>query len=328
VFSDLFNRTYDPLQAAFGDERLAGRQEEVLHTFQDDYRPNSRLALVAGVTARRSSSRFGSDQEAGTHWLPFGQVTYALGRRDLVRLLGHKRRSLLPNASLQPTEAFVVGEAPPVVFNELKTLELDYEHRFSARSFGKLFLFRSDVRDMALSPEIDQTLTNPAETVDIRLPKARIAGLGVRYERQIGGFLSGYLNYTYAASTDRTPGPTQGWQLPMSPRSRAVLGLNYIDRAGTKIFLEGSWQSKMFIDPFWSDRSTFGRFTDREGFDPNAPRPTFPSRFLLNLRFGREPTVRREWVFQINNLLNTGTLYWPGFPAPGRTYLVQYHVRF
>jgi hypothetical protein len=114
----------------------------------------------------------------------------------------------------------------------------------------------------------------------------------------------------------------------MHPRSRAILGLNYIDRAGTKLFLEADWQSRMFIDPFWSDREGHQRFTNREGFDPDAPRPTFPSKLVLNLRLGRERTVRREWVFRIDNLLDTDTLYWPGFPAPGRTYQFLYHVRF
>jgi hypothetical protein len=33
-------------------------------------------------------------------------------------------------------------------------------------------------------------------------------------------------------------------------------------------------------------------------------------------------------VFGINNLLNTGTFYWPGFPAPGREYRLQYYFRF
>jgi tetratricopeptide (TPR) repeat protein len=326
--TDTFNRTYDPLEADFRERGFSGRDQEVLQTLQDDFRPNSRLSLIAGITVRRSTSRFGSSGEAATHWLPFGQLTYALGRRDLVRLIAHERRSLLLNSALQPTEAFVVGEAPPVVFTGLKTYELDYEHRFSARSFGKLFLFRSDVQDLLVSPEVDQAPGSPDEAVDIRVPAARTAGLGARYERQITHFLSGYLRYTYAPSTDRTAGPTQGWLLPMRPRSRAVLGLNYIDRAGTKVFLEASWQSRMFIDPIWSDRPTFARLGNREGFDPNAPRPTFPSRLLLNLRFGREPSVRREWVFHISNLLNTGTLYWSGFPAPGRTYLLQYFFRF
>jgi outer membrane receptor protein involved in Fe transport len=92
--------------------------------------------------------------------------------------------------------------------------------------------------------------------------------------------------------------------------------------------LESVWQGRMFIDPFWSDREGFQRFGNREGFDPTAPRPTFPSKLVLNLRLSKEPTVRREWVLFIDNVLNTRTLYWPGFPAPGRTYSLQYLTRF
>jgi outer membrane receptor protein involved in Fe transport len=33
-------------------------------------------------------------------------------------------------------------------------------------------------------------------------------------------------------------------------------------------------------------------------------------------------------VLRINNLFNTSTIYWPDFPAPGRTYEVQYRLRF
>jgi len=52
------------------------------------------------------------------------------------------------------------------------------------------------------------------------------------------------------------------------------------------------------------------------------------SKLLLNLRVGREPSVRHEWTLSISNLLNAGTDYWPGFPAPGRAFRLQYGVRF
>src|SRR5207249_3634096 len=117
--------------------------------------------------------------------------------------------------------------------------------------------------------------------------------------------LSSYLRYNYTEATDKTALSTRGRQLPLRPRSRAVLGLNFIDRAGTKILAELNWQSRMFIDPIWSNREGFSRFTGApEGFDPRAPRPRFPSKLTLNLRFGKEPTVRQEWSVDITNLFN------------------------
>jgi outer membrane receptor protein involved in Fe transport len=50
--------------------------------------------------------------------------------------------------------------------------------------------------------------------------------------------------------------------------------------------------------------------------------------WVANFRFAKERTLRQEWELDIDNLFNTGTLYWPGFPAPGRSYRVQYRVRF
>jgi hypothetical protein len=64
-----------------------------------------------------------------------------------------------------------------------------------------------------------------------------------------------------------------------------VLGLNFVDRAGTKLFLEVPYNSAVFSEALWSDT---------EGFDPLAPRPREPSRVLVNLRVGQERTVRLE----------------------------------
>jgi outer membrane receptor protein involved in Fe transport len=176
-------------------------------------------------------------------------------------------------------------------------------------------LFRSDVEGFRVEPALRQTLAPVGFTV----PEARVDGIGARYEQQIGRFLSGYLRYTYNDVTDRTTGPTRGRQLPLSPRSRAVLGLNFIDRAGTKLFLDASWSGGIYLDPLWSNR---------EEFDPLAPRPTFPARWRVDLRLARERTVRREWVLNVSNLFNTGGVYWAGFPRPGRALRLEYRIRF
>jgi tetratricopeptide (TPR) repeat protein len=326
-------RGYEPLTAAFQQTQLLRRPRRVEHTLQHDYRSGKNAALLLGVTHERLAETGQlqlADQpalprpdRAETSWLPFGQATYVFSGRDLVRAIAYRRVQAPFDFILQPTEAFLLGEFPPVPgpgplqeqITRYTNLELDYEHRFSPRDFAKLFLFRSIVDVLNITPAVTQSLDSLGHTV----PKARMEGIGVRYERQIGRFLSSYLRYTYTELTDRTSGATHGRQLPMNPRSRASLGLNYVDRSGTKLFTEISWRDAMYIDPLWSDR---------EGFDPFLPRPTFPHRLLVNLRFAKERTVRREWVLRVNNLFNAETLYWPGYPAPGRSVELEYRVRF
>lgn len=332
-------RQYTPLSAVFQDIGQVTRVFRLDQTLQHEYRPGSQFLLTLGLTDQRyvvtnhgQFGQLGEQRLPGTDdmkWLPFAQATYLLSRRDLIRAIAHRRRDLQFDFILQPSEAFLVGEAPSAIqpgqitnrIVSFTNYELDYEHRFSPRTFGKLFLFRTDVDNQPVLPDVIQSadalsLFNP---IGINVPKARMDGVGLRFERQLTPFLSSYLRLTYSDLTDQTDGPTRGRQLPMNPHSRATLGLNYIDRAGTKLFAEVAWRGAMFVDPFWSGH---------EGFDPLAPRPTFPSRFVVNLRLGREPTVHREWVLQINNAFNTKTIYWPGYPAPGRTFGLAYRVRF
>jgi tetratricopeptide (TPR) repeat protein len=319
-------RDYDPLRAAFEEIDFLRRRQTVEHTLQENYHPGSHLSLIVGVTKERFSQKsryelasgqtLGPFDTAESSWLPFGQATHVLTRRDLIRVIVHKRRARGFNFVLRPVEAFLVDELPSAAEDASTTnYEFDYERRFSPRSFAKLFLFRSDVEGFEVAPAVGQTL----ESVSFTVPKARVDGIGLRYERQIGHFLSSYLRYTYSEATDKTERSTRGRQLPLNPHSRAVLGLNYVDSAGTKVFADLNWQSQMFVDPIWSDR---------EEFDPLAPRPKFPARLVVNLRWAKERTVRREWVFRINNLFDTETIHWPGFPAPGRSYQLEYHIRF
>ena len=66
----------------------------------------------------------------------------------------------------------------------------------------------------------------------------------------------------------------------------------------------------------------------RRVFDAVWPHVPGARRGEVNLRFGQERTVRREWVFSIGNLFNAPTIYWLDFPAVGRTYRLDYAIRF
>jgi tetratricopeptide (TPR) repeat protein len=319
-------REFEPLSAAFQEDEILARTEIVFHTLQHNYRPGRRFSLILGTTAERFSehsrallsdgSLLPLPDRRGTRWLPYGEAALVLSSRDLVRLTGNRRQSRRFQPVLQPSEALLVSEVPPLAADGRTTnWELDYERRFSPRSFGKLFLFRSDVEGFSVQPEVQQT----PGLIGFTVPRARVEGIGLRYEQQLDRFLSGYLRYTQSETTDESARTTRGRQLPLEPRSRLLLGLNFIDRAGTKLFLEARWNSRIFLDPIWSGR---------EEFDPLAPRPSFPSKWVLDFRLAKEPSVRQEWVFRVNNLLNTRTVYWPGFPRPGRTYRLEYRWRF
>jgi hypothetical protein len=106
----------------FGQKQIFVRDRLTVHTFQHDYSPGGRLAVILGVTAERFTDRFrivepgqivlrGQDT-VNTRWNPYGQATYLLGRRDLVRVIGHHRRELGFSTLLQPAEAFQVSEFP------------------------------------------------------------------------------------------------------------------------------------------------------------------------------------------------------------------------
>jgi hypothetical protein len=320
---------------------IAVRDRLTVHTFQHDYRPGRRLSVLLGVTAQEFTDRFSTvdpgevtvrgQDTVETDWLPFGQATYALSRRDLVRFVGHQRRERGFNSLLEPAEAFLVDEFSSLEEGgETTTFELDYERYLSRRSFAKLFLFHSDLKNFVVAPAVTQA-ANPSlledpggasfTPVSFIVPEARSRGIGARYEHQLGPFLSLFLRYTYREFTDETPcsaGDQQagfcvapGRQLPMQPRASAVLGLGYVDRAGTKLFAEAAWRGGM-----------------SQGLTRRGAWERLPSRLLVNLRVGRERSVYREWTFTVGNLFNTGTIYWPGFPAPGRTYRLQYSVRF
>ena len=98
-----------------------------------------------------------------------------------------------------------------------------------------------------------------------------------------------------------------------------MLGLNFVDRAGTKLFLEAPYNSAVYSESLW---------TGSEGFDPLAPRPREPSLFLVNLRVGQERSVRQELIFRVDNLLNHAYTLWPGAPGRGRTASFELRLRF
>lgn len=279
---------------------------------------SGRASIIAGAqhlrTIDRSSFQPAASRDA--RWLPYAAATLQVGQRTLLRLIGNERTTRLEMAGLLPTEAFITGEVQNVNFNgRAKTLELDLEHRFSPALFSKLFLFRTDVRDLLIQETVE--VSRPAGGFIV--PNARVEGIGLRLERQITPYLAGYLRWSYGDATDRTSGPTHGRQLPQFPHSSGVLGLNFVDRSGTKAFLEVPYNTAVFSESLWAGT---------EGFDPLAPRPREPSHLLINLRVGQERSVRQEWILRVDNLFNRAYTLWPGVPGRGRTFSGELRWRF
>jgi tetratricopeptide (TPR) repeat protein len=310
-------QNWDEPSQSFTGLPISVRFRDDVQYAQLDHR-SGRLTATLGAQHERTIDRFSFLDTAtrGARWLPYGVGTVQVGPRTLIRLLGHERTARLETAGLLPTEAFITGElVTPTFGGRVKTFELDLEHRFSARLFTKLFAFRSDVQDLLIDEPVEITRPIGGFTV----PQARLEGFGLRVERQITPLLAGYLRVTTGRATDRDSGPTHGRQLPQSPHSTGVFGLNYVDRAGAKALLEFLYSSLTFSESLW---------TDTEGFDPLAPRPHEPSRLLVNLRVGQERSVRQEWIVHVDNLLNRAYSLWPGVPGRGRTFTFELRERF
>jgi hypothetical protein len=256
------------------------------------------------------------------------------------------------DAQLLPSEAFIIGEPISTYFSVgqnfsagptsssgatqggTETYELDYERRFSARTFTKLFLQYSLARDYAILPSQDQQFTPQGFT----FPKAVLRIAGVRLEHQIHRYLSGFTRWSYWDVEDRTgtahgvgadpaepvPNPSRGLQLPMEPRWRAVTGLNYVDRAGTKALLVATYIGQRYADLTF-DRPGFASPT----FDRNARRPSTGPHLLFDLRLAKEPSIAHEYGLTIVNLFNTSFQdVWADFPTRGRTWVLTYARRF
>lgn len=341
---------------------------DYLHYLQDEYRISGRASLILGAQMQRLKEQSGQrlvaplftppgesvfqqdlfNEKEGEHdLLPYGELTYRLDARNLIRLMGNKTKPRPGDALLAPSEAFIVGEPISIYVNagplesNSETYELDYEHRFSQRTFGKLFYQRSLARGYTILNTLDQQLISNS----FQLDAVKMNIIGMRFEHQINRHLSSFTRLSYWEVEDQTPlasgpdpnappgspfppNPSFGLQAPFSPKWRALVGLNYVDRSGTKVQLTANYVSRRFTDVGninFADPDEFGSPT----FDPNAERASINPRLLLNLRIAKEPSVRTEYALAIVNITNTT---WPdnriGFPTRGRTWLVTLARRF
>jgi tetratricopeptide (TPR) repeat protein len=343
------------------EDRFSVFARDGLQYFQDDFRLGRRGALVMGTQLLRVKERdlvqrltpqpgapAAPRQEATLadtsvrehELLPYLTLSYPVGVHSLVRFIGNKTRLRLSDPLFPPSEAFIVGE-PINVFvsfgssrGEAENYELDYEHRFTPRTFAKLSLQQSRVRDYLIQSQRDQQLVNFGFTV----PQARVQVVGLRLEHQINRYLSGFMRWSYWSVEDRTemahslgpgdtpgPNPTRGLQVPFAPRWRGLTGVSYVDPTGTKASLSVSFLGRRFTDVGFSGPTVFGS----PRFDASQPRPAIGPHALLDLRIAKEPSVRTEYGLTITNLFNTTYQdVWPGFPTAGRTLVLTFARRY
>jgi hypothetical protein len=100
------------------------------------------------------------------------------------------------------------------------------------------------------------------------------------------------------------------------------VGLNYVDRSGTKLRLAASLFSRQFTDV--EGVESFGS----SQFNRGEPRPSIGSKAVFDLRVAREPSVESEFSLTVLNLFNTHIPDWPGYPRRGRLWMVNLARRF
>jgi outer membrane receptor protein involved in Fe transport len=343
-------------RAADEEDEVRDTIRDFLQYYQDDYRFDDRGTLIIGVQWLRTKDRqtiqphlltgaFATPQVPPSappavrhdNLLPYLTLTYNVDARNLIRLIGNKSRVRFGGPLLAPSEAFIVEEPVNVLDGQVETYELDYERRFSARTFGKLFWQSSLAYRWNIQPTLDQSF----DTRELIVPKVEERLVGLLVEHQITRYLSSLTRLEYVQAEDRTriaygpdgqllgsdPNPSRGLQVPISPQWRGLFGFNYVDRSGTKVGLMAGVFSREFIDvesgsPF--NMSEFGG----SDFQRNQKRVSFRARTLFDLHIAKEPSLGIEYGLIVSNLFNTRIPDWPSYPRRGRLWFLEIARRF
>lgn len=268
-------------------------------------RVSDRLSLAAQLRHQRLATTRTVDVLGGrpitgsasrSYWLPSLVVNYQPDDRTMLRLLANRQAqgqdlvvfALAPLDTLLVTEPLVMPKGFP---EETRTVELDVERYLGPRDFAKLFLFRTTAREVDLGdlPTMQRV--------------ARI-GWGARYERQLSDNLYGQVGVLFNRTTNRTEfAPFNDGTAPYHPPWLGGVGLNYVDRSGTKIGLQVNHT---------------GRFYEDTG-DVSVPvRPIFPAQTYVDLTLAKEPSVHREYFLRITNLFDSPAIEFNGYPTGQR----------
>jgi len=306
---------------------------DFLQYLQDDIRVGDHGALTVGTELLRTRENtqtldrvfnplgvptaYEPKEEIHTDLLPYLSLTYNFDNRNLIRVLGNQTRVRLGSSLLAPSEAFIIAEPINVLGGQVETYELDYERRISEETFAKLFLQHSLARRFNVQPALDQAFQIPGLTI----PKVEEHVAGLRLEQQINGCLSSFVRLQYINALYRAKGsnPYSGLQAPFSPHWSGLVGLNYVNRGGTKLRLTADFSSSEYIDidQFLTNSSV-----------ARPKRASIGPRGVVDLRIAQEPSLKLEYGLTVSNLFNTSIPDWPRFPRPGRLWSVEIARRF
>jgi len=169
-------------------------------------------------------------------------ATYRLDDRTHLRLSASRRPSedvtlaFLPTETLLTTESSVLPNG--IALDDTEVLELDFERYLSPGELFKLFIFRTESDNLVIGSGVPDFF---ASMRDLELNEVTIQGVGVRYERQVCRNMFGNLSFVWNDTSNNTPGAVfDGDTAPYQPKTRAALGLDYVDGDGSKARLRVS----------------------------------------------------------------------------------------
>ena len=276
-------------------------------------RVNDRLSYIAQMRYQQLDSNFSrtvngvptftNTKENNSRPLPALLVNYQLDQKTSLRLFANRRSQGNGDQSLLPTQVLLSSEVlafPQGNSVRNRLYELDIERYFSPRTFGKIFVSNSSAENLSAA--------------NLILDQARRKGVGVRLNHQINNTLFANLALATNRTTNRTANaPFDGLTGPFQPARNADFTLNYVDPKGNK-----AAASVVYTGSFFN-----GGINQTSGERLRGSGNT-----ILNLYFAREPSVKNEVFFVVNNVFDTNQRVLDQFPAPGRSFLVGLTHRF
>ena len=295
-----------PILNAPAFQRFEQNNKTLLGYAQISQRLNDRLAFSGQlrvqnrrrdqnslVTLPNQGPLTAATQSNRTLLLPSLLTTYRINKNTL-RLSLNRQVTDQTTSTFAPVDTLIASEQGALPFGTPDTAQLaqiDFERYLGARSFAKVFVFHSTANQVTIG-ESDLTGLGtglPASAAPIiTLNNWRASGAGLRLEHRLSTSLFANFGFLIRQTSNSTPGTLfDGGRAPYEANNLATLSLNHIDKAGNKLGVQLRHVGSFFQD-----------------VPLEAVRPTFPSKFYVDLRLAKEPSVHNEIFVSIRNLFN------------------------
>jgi tetratricopeptide (TPR) repeat protein len=211
---------------------------------------------------------------------------------------------------LAPVEALAdphgIGSLDTVEGGAGRSYEVRYQRQTTRNGTLTASLAHQRVRGLLLSVQ-DAALTG--------LPARALMDSGARwiaeaaYEQSVTDQISGRAWLRWQSTTGRSAqAQALDTEWPYTPRWQAGARLDYINREGLRVGLDGTYVGRRFHDPL------------------NAQ--VVPGHFLLGLRVESQRSLHESYFLEVGNLLNRGSADYASFPSPGRSATAGMTYRF